>query len=73
LFTYSVVLPVVGSGEEDVVEPESGIHQGDLDPVLSWGRKRLKNEARNQHAMNGTAGIVTRSRLCTICRPQGYQ
>jgi len=41
--TYSVVLPVVGCGEEDVVEPESGIYQGDLDPVLSWGRKRGGN------------------------------
>ena len=35
--TYSVVVPVVGCGEEDVVEPESGIHEGDLNPVLTWG------------------------------------
>ena len=36
LLMYGVVLPVVGCGEEDVVEPESGVHQGNLDPILTW-------------------------------------
>lgn len=37
LEAYRVVLPLVGSGEEDVVKPEGGVDQWDLNPGLTCG------------------------------------
>ena len=42
--SYCVVPPVVWCGEEDVVEPEGRVHQGNLNPVLTLGGGRREEE-----------------------------
>ena len=42
---------MVWCGEEDVVEPEGRVHQGNLNPVLALGGGRREEEGRGVYGM----------------------